>query len=205
MNLDEIPVYDKPVGVMVSGGADSALLLYILLQKYQSTIQIFTIANHKKFNYNAKAAIDVISKCIELTKNNNVEHHIFHRFIQQDSDFEDIPKLYQERNLVNKVFHGITANPPTEIVNTFPDEQSVNDIRLRNPDIIKDECPKDSHFILPWVNINKKDIYYHYKNLGLLESLYPITRSCESIIDLGPGHCGKCWWCYERQWAFGKL
>ena len=40
-----IPVIDKPIGVLVSGGADSALLLYLLLQSYNSTIQIFTIAN----------------------------------------------------------------------------------------------------------------------------------------------------------------
>ena len=205
MYIDQIPIFDKPVGIMVSGGTDSALLLYLLLQKYQTTIQIFTIANSKRKYYNTKAALDVVNKCIELTGNHNLEHHVFHRFIQKDNDFYDIPKIYQERQLVDKVFHGITANPPSNVLSGFPTVQSERDIELRNPDIKKNEMPENSAFVLPWINIDKKEIYQYYKNLGLLESLYPLTRSCESNKDLGPQHCGVCWWCAERKWAFGKL
>ena len=53
-----------------------------------------------------------------------------------------------------------------------------------------------------------------YKEANLLDELYPITRSCEydptsnyfkNIKNPGIGHCGKCWWCEERKWAFGTL
>lgn len=205
MDIENLPVFDEPVGIMVSGGTDSALLLYLLLQKYQTTIQIFTIANRKKTYANVKAALDVVNKCIELTGNNNVEHHIFHRIIQQDNDFYEIPKIYQKRQLVSKVFHGITANPSSDVLLKFPSEQSIRDIELRNPDIKKDEIPANSAFVLPWININKKQIYNYYNNLGLLESLFPLTRSCESDKDLGLQHCGVCWWCEERKWAFNRL
>ena len=47
---------------------------------------------------------------------------------------------------------------------------------------------------------------------GIVDELFPLTRSCESeekgqqMLDGGPEeHCGKCWWCLERQWAFGRL
>lgn len=200
-----IPVIDKPIGVLVSGGADSALLLYLLLQSYNSTIQIFTIANSRRHYYNAKAALDVVYRCVELTNNSNIEHHVFHRSLQADNDFYDIPKLYFDRGLVHKVFHGLTANPPAEDLKYFPNEQSVRDLQLRDPNIKKDIMPDNSKFILPWINVNKKEIYNYYKRLDLLDTLYPITRSCETDDDVGANHCGKCWWCVERKWAFGRL
>jgi len=44
----------------------------------------------------------------------------------------------------------------------------------------------------------------------LLETLFPVTRSCEwneHVVGEDPGmeHCGNCWWCHERKWAFGRL
>ena len=36
--------------------------------------------------------------------------------------------------------------------------------------------------------------------------LFPVTRSCELKGKLEYyGHCGKCWWCEERQWGFDQL
>jgi hypothetical protein len=51
------------------------------------------------------------------------------------------------------------------------------------------------------------DIYEKY---NLMDTLYPVTRSCEWVSytnwpDPGNNHCGKCWWCQERVWGFGKL
>lgn len=205
MDVENIPVINEPVGVLVSGGTDSALLLYILLQRYQSTLQIFTIANSKKKYYNTKAALDVVEKCIQLTGNNNVEHHIFHRFVQNDLDFKNILQTYKQRKLVSKVYSGITANPPSDVLKDFPDEQSDRDKEIRNPLVLKDIMPINSDYILPWININKKEISRIYNNLNLDNDLFYVTRSCESEIDIGHGHCGKCWWCKERLWAFDKL
>jgi len=58
-----------------------------------------------------------------------------------------------------------------------------------------------------------------YKELNLLDSLFPITRSCEydiywqtnseewkkDVPDPGIGHCNKCWWCKERKWGFNNV
>jgi 7-cyano-7-deazaguanine synthase in queuosine biosynthesis len=43
-----------------------------------------------------------------------------------------------------------------------------------------------------------------YKILNLETELFPITRSCENDDHI-ESHCGKCWWCQERIWAFGRL
>ena len=61
------------------------------------------------------------------------------------------------------------------------------------------------NYYMPWTNIDKKKIYQIYKDYNLLESLFPLTRSCETLEEVKEPHCGNCWWCHERQWAFGKL
>ena len=43
-----------------------------------------------------------------------------------------------------------------------------------------------------------------YTELGIMDSLFTVTRSCESVT-LTEGHCGECWWCQERMWGFNRL
>ena len=61
-----------------------------------------------------------------------------------------------------------------------------------------------NNLLSPWItNLPKKEIAKLYKILDI-ENLYSMTRSCESLTVLD-AHCGECWWCKERMWAFGKL
>ncbi len=68
----------------------------------------------------------------------------------------------------------------------------------------KKEISVDTRVYVPFANLNKKNIAGIYKELGVEKSLFIKTRSCETE-DHYPGHCGKCWWCHERLWAFGYL
>ena len=53
--------------------------------------------------------------------------------------------------------------------------------------------------------MDKKDIARLYEEEGILDDLFPLTRSCENDDTLDY-HCGFCWWCDERKWAFnGRL
>jgi 7-cyano-7-deazaguanine synthase in queuosine biosynthesis len=202
MKPADIPVFDSPVNILVSGGADSAILLYLLLQKYSNKIYIHTITNIDKGMQNVFAAINVVSKCIELTNNKNIEHTIHYRKAQSKADFYNIVKQ-------RKTFIGITANPPESVLKTFKNNQGQESLVVRDPTIIKEEMP-DSDFVLPWLNVDKRQIHEYYKNYNLLDTLFPITRSCEWISSMkvkNPGnkHCGECWWCEERKWAFERL
>mgnify|MGYP001020399828 FL=1 len=81
MNIDcsgvELIVHeDGPVGIMLSGGVDSAMLLYYLMKHCPNTIHIYTTGSNKKFRRNSIIAPRVVEKCIQLTGNNNVVHHI---------------------------------------------------------------------------------------------------------------------------------
>ena len=54
-----------------------------------------------------------------------------------------------------------------------------------------------------------------YKHCDLTDALFTHTRSCEwhegfefngkLVPNPEDEHCGECWWCQERKWAFGRL
>jgi 7-cyano-7-deazaguanine synthase in queuosine biosynthesis len=58
----------------------------------------------------------------------------------------------------------------------------------------------------PFANLDKKGIAELYEHFNLMDTLFPITKSCEAkTYDWTTPHCGTCWWCHERQWGFGRL
>lgn len=193
-NVD-IDIHEQSVGILCSGGADSSLLLYILMKNISTPIHIFTCTNKKKNYSNLSVINKVITTCIELTKNNNVFHHI--HFVEEQT--EDNMYLYSHFKLIKILYTGITRNPPTEITDTW--NQPNTEHEERNPNIQRDFYHRNDTFYTPFHRVNKKVIAEMYKELDLLTSLYPLTRSCEHEL-LTEGHCGECWWCLERQWAF---
>ena len=73
VNLD---IYEGPIGVSCSGGADSSILLYHLMREVTDKIYIFSTGNNQRSRYNVTAATRVVEKLIQLTGNSNIEHHL---------------------------------------------------------------------------------------------------------------------------------
>lgn len=72
-----IPYRDGPKAVSCSGGADSSLMLYILMNQFRDeTIHIYTLAKNANYRTTAIASSNVIERIINLTGNNNVTHHV---------------------------------------------------------------------------------------------------------------------------------
>ena len=72
------------------------------------------------------------------------------------------------------------------------------------------DTPKQTVYgnkVFPFKNIDKKGIAELYEMHGLVDTLYPITRTCEDYSNDPDDvqHCGECVWCQERLWGFGKL
>lgn len=76
--------------------------------------------------------------------------------------------------------------------------------------------------ILPFVHKDKRHgTAAMYKEMGVLDELLPLTYSCENekpeektkldIVEVHGtprqeySHCGQCWFCLERAYAFGRL
>lgn len=235
INIEEISIglyKDGPIGVGISGGADSAILLYILMSNVKHTIHIYNMWTTKRKNVFGKYVDSVVETCSRLTGNTN---YVVHK-VQSEPD-ESIEFYFNmlttslDKKEIDIVYLGITKFPPKEVYLKFPTQQPDwhNDFRssdITHPlfglnvplDRAEDfaEVPLtidgkptnslvlDTRAYIPLFNHNKKDIAKLYKHFDLEKLLLPATRSCEN--DSHPdSHCGSCWWCHERIWAFGGL
>ena len=206
-NLD---IYDGSVSIMVSGGADSAILLYYLMKHCTDKIHIYSQGSNLKYRRNAIIAPRVVEKCIELTGNINVVHHISYNEMANDSSMIDEPQAVVNSGLVNIGYDGTTMNPPNDIATKFVPEFEFD--YTRNDSGNNELFYSDNDFYMPWANTDKQGIAKMYREEKLIDTLLPVTRSCEydptcDYFDDTPdpqlGHCGECWWCKEREWGFG--
>ena len=186
---------DEPVSIIVSGGADSALLLWLLLKVQKNTVHITTLTNKQKFYRNVVPAANVVKFCVDATGNNNITHKFLYEDYQNDDSFS---KLIESMETRIKIM-GLT-DLPTQDSNLDIPVLPQNDIR--NYPAPRDLWKGDMYF--PFANINKKDLAKIYEDNGLVDTLFPLTMSCESLNNV-VDHCGQCWWCKERLWGFNKL
>ena len=160
-----------------------------------------------------KASINHFNSLIhELTENMNIEHHSTFCDHQTDSSLFDKVDYYRKNKLINVFYTGITANPPKHITNTFIDKGLEVD---RDPIVVREVLHNNGKIYTPWWNIDKKKLAQIYEEYNLIDSLFAYTRSCEWVpsyqgysaegLNIGLGHCGKCWWCQEREWGFNRL
>ena len=212
-------IYDN-VGVMLSGGVDSAILLYYLMKHCLNTIHIYTTGSNIKYRRNSIIAPRVVEKCIQLTNNNNVVHHIHYDEEATDSSMCIAPQkdIRPSINKISIVYDGTTMNPPDDVASKFVPEFDFDTSRKNTGDNVM--YYHDDKFYMPWANTDKQGIAKMYREEKLIDSLLPVTRSCEydptsdyyyantwprwgdEIRDPYLGHCGECWWCKEREWGF---
>jgi 7-cyano-7-deazaguanine synthase in queuosine biosynthesis len=198
----DIDIHDKDVGIYMSGGADSALLLYILMKNSTKKIHVFTCASRAKQFGSIKSSTNVLRKCVELTGNLNVAHHMHYVESQNDHVLFAPYREFIDKGIVDLIYHGVTANPPNEVLESFNDKS--NQLSLRSSENIRSPYKLGSNLYTPLTNSNKQQVSKMYKELGIEDTVFPLTRSCENL-SLAEGHCGTCWWCEERNWGFGKL
>lgn len=212
----EVPIYDTDVGVSCSGGADSSMLLYLLMKHYKDTdvtIHIFTCVAKSKNMPVTQASANVIRKCVDLTGNNNIRHYV--NYVDMNnaemsvhSIYFDWVMEYKKRGDFGMFYTGITRNPPESVTDQFkwttnwPNGAQTE----RDPNLVR---PIVAEFwVSIFTNTDKVGLCDVYEGEGVLDTLFPETRSCESTDPEywhATGHCGECWWCEERLWGFGRL
>tara|TARA_B000000609_G_C24123778_1_gene321148 strand:- start:219 stop:1028 length:810 start_codon:yes stop_codon:yes gene_type:complete len=211
-NLEEVPV--KVIGQWISGGADSSLLAYLLCKKIKEenlNVKYQPISVRRGRPWNPVYAAQVL-EWIEndLQIDFMLPHEIYYPPLI-DSEMTET-KIFWEKDNQNFregkfqiLYSGITLNPPKDVDISLNKERNRDDDGTEKPVETRNGL---RHYINPFFTINKKWEAEAYKDLGLLDTLFPLTRSCEGS-DYETGnytfHCGGCWWCEERMWAFGRL
>ena len=199
----DIPDYKK-IGLSVSGGADSALLVYYLMKNTTSELHFFTFASAEKFNRSATAAFNVITKCRELTHRSDIHMHLHYAPVQERLQIIDFMVSAVDSGIVDVLITGTTSIPHKEVCENFIVKLPEDISARRDPTKIKPLWTNSNKIYHPMTNLTKMDIANAYRELGILDTVFPLTVSCESLDNIET-HCGQCWWCEERLWGFGRL
>lgn len=226
----------KVASLGLSGGTDSAALLYLLcLTIPHAKIACYCAvedASHKPLSRkptNVWYARDIFDKMQEHFPHVNM---IFESFsfdredpiavakaqkMWNDADNTDelpnfrglckimsiVPPIdeFKARHKVDVSFVGITKNPPLDVQKELGFEHTN----------IEKRRDFDRPLIIgkPFENHDKKTIAAIFKKFDfLMNEIFPLTQSCTGNYkdtDYFTKPCGKCYWCYEKLWAFGTL
>lgn len=235
-----IPKHYKNIGYKVSGGADSAIVGWILcktiVEECNSEPVVYPITMDQPGKaYQVKFAKGVVAFLKLHWPTVTFGEHITgvgsEPITVVDPHMGDKgkanPKYYQDQaNITQKlldelkvrcIFNGVTANP-NEFVGqdekhqqvSMPPERNKTDKPLPiqyygDPSTYPEDWPTPGNTFSPLINIDKKGVAELYKHFNVLDSLFPLTRSCENWTDDFSSHCGVCWFCLERLWGFGRI
>lgn len=195
-----INITQKNIGIKISGGADSALVAYLLAKHIidngleTKIFPIIIIEEDAPFQkIFATQVLDIVQG---LT---NYKFETAQAFLHQSGTdkiqlMRDIE--FSLKNKLELIVSGTTQNPKGE----FNEPNGPVDNR-------NGEFPElwDNWIYTPLINLDKREIANLYKEHNLMESLFPYTRSCVAVTKDFTKHCGECWWCKERIYGFGKL
>jgi len=171
--------------------------------KYSTdSIRVYSLASKEKFRSVARVSHNVISKCMDLTGHSDLHHHILYTDRQNNQLLFSQPQNDLAARKISMLYTGLTLIPSADVLATF--NNTVDDFvkTERNPNTVHQLY--NGPYYSPFANINKQQIKELYDMLEVTDQLFPLTRSCESLAQ-SAGHCGECWWCEERRWAFGRL
>jgi 7-cyano-7-deazaguanine synthase in queuosine biosynthesis len=195
-----------PIGISFSGGADSSLLVYLVLNQIKDEpVHLFTISTVKRNLSQHKITSDVLNKICQLTNNYNIIQHvsICNNNDEGSAQIQVLPrKMLYEQQSIKSMLYGDNANPPADCgIENFEKFEMFNE-NFRSPLYTRSLQVSLGQFC-PLTNLNKQDIVKIYCEQGIIDSVFPLTRSCGSDYNNNP--CGTCWFCRERSWGLAVL
>jgi hypothetical protein len=222
----------KSIAIGLSGGADSALLAYLLCE--QVTIQSVHIISHKRMwktrPWQSHDSLNVYTWLLKRFPNIKFARHT--NFIAPDIEYGNMgPNLtdeygkkvsgdnIQQRAFAEYVCFNETVDAYYNAVTRNPRLALFNGMRERDIEPSEDNkhLERMTHMgvevLHPFRFIDKSEIVKKYIELDLM-NLFDITRSCEgefegiNYITYKQGQevptCGTCFWCKEREWAINE-
>lgn len=192
----------KKIGMQMSGGADSTLVAYMYaytIKKHKLPIKLkritFGFGNKPDYFATSRLIQHSITELLDFDPW-DVPYEFFYNHKSEHSVLAHIKKLYDHES-VNYFVNGKTKNPPAnEILDPTSSRILERDIPTKN---------KYDEIVEPFYDITKDIIIKQYIDLGIYETLFQKTQSCDANITTTKFPCGECWWCKEREWALSRI
>lgn len=194
MKIDNflIPEYRK-IGVMVSGGMDSGLLLYLIAReklKKDYDLEIIAYSIDRKMADERRHSIRMIE---EVEKRSDMS--IRKKDVGGGELDSELHVIFGMMNAVKQEMKtGVPLDRLFLATTSVPEELKQHDgVPTRNP---------TDHWLIyqPWALDTKDQIISAIKD----QELYWIIDQSHSCTCLGAGHCGTCYNCMERSWALSS-
>ena len=221
-----IPIITNNVIIRLSGGADSAILLYMICDTYEKAetqlnlwpiTVIHGVRNWQ--SYHAQHVLDYmmekfpdvnwktheVIKCMDpggKPNNKNANNYV-------DDQESLIVKVVAEYAGSAAVFNGVTANPPEEIGEKYWGSskvfgEKVWDVREKHRDWkfiadrkpIEDDSARKLVHVNPFIQHHKGHVAKLYYDYGLIDDLLPLTRSCEGWDYMTANYSKTCGECW---------
>jgi 7-cyano-7-deazaguanine synthase in queuosine biosynthesis len=191
----------KNIGINLSGGADSAMLAYILCSiieqnKFDCEVHVITYQRCWRTRpWQIYNSAEVYQKIVELFPTIKFNRHV--GYIPPELEWGAIGPVFADKSGkersgdqiivssynqflmyqkdINAIFEGTSRNPDVEFSGRMPNrEKAPEDAVLSDLVLSKD----NKYALFPFRFVRKDWIVTQYKSLGLLD-LYSTTRSCE--------------------------
>lgn len=184
-----IPEDATKIAMLLSGGADSAILLYILAQEAKARnieIMTFTVPRPDGAILYSPSIVDFINQQLSTSIPHPIEvgDPTVHHSMQTRSGHVEIFQKYN----VDYVFYGSQS---------IPEE-------LKGLDLVYPRRPTSKVYprtFCPFFDLTKEHTLDLYYKLGV-QDLLKLSHSC---TETQVGRCGACYNCLERAWAFTRL
>lgn len=202
------------VAVSLSGGLNSALVLYLLAKTFQAQgietkIQPITF----RFLDRVDSSVNVpaiIAKIKEITGYNAILDAKLHT-VPLDVSEDPIKKpefvTQKLKELVDNwevdfFFNGKISNPPENIRKEFHNNEQRHKSRDNPKSIYNTETD-----VSPLLLINKVEVVNFLIFHEIFDAIAPLTISCDQKLSVISANnlsvpCNQCWWCDSKKYAY---
>lgn len=183
---------NKTYGIMLSGGLDSAILLYLLLKENKDvSMQPFSIPKNDSSHLFVPNILKYFENCFDISISNTilVGDPTAHHSQQSTTAVKQILSQYAE---IDFIYFATNQNPSHSFdYSQFKSGEFPNRVQ-------ESDHPK---ILMPFIKMYKDEILKIVFD-NRQEELLKLTHTC---TEQKTGRCGQCFQCKERAWAFGQL
>lgn len=216
----------------LSGGLDSASLFYLICKHLPHASVIPFTARDANFTIDSQCANEVTKFMQKEFVDIDIKDLVVYDINETDLDKVSLAEIEDYKEQRQDLYHmpnrgvsktiqlnqaikdikskypnavrcdAMTSNPPDYVMENF---NGWDDFETRrDPKQVKNTRP-NKRLYKPFVNLDKKFIADIFFQNNLMQTLFPLTKSCcggSEITENYTKPCKKCFHCFEKYWAF---